>query len=38
MKNTIRGYHVCDYSFFYNNIRQNVADRIAEWFANEINR
>ena len=31
-------YHVCDYSFFYNNIRQNVADRIAEWFANEINR
>lgn len=25
-------YHVCDYSFFYNNIRQNVADRIAAWF------
>ena len=24
-------YHVCDYSFFYNNIRQNVADRIAAW-------
>ena len=24
-------YHGQDYSFFYNNLKQNVADRIAAW-------
>lgn len=28
-------YHGCDYSFFYNNIKQNVADRAAAWTAQQ---